>query len=322
MNADPQQTLRSLLVSERSSFMEEKNRVIAQAQQHHLNYKVSVLLPECSAAPSHLDKVLKSFSTFYLIKNLPLYELLDKEFLEAAVYQGSVYGLSYRSRIDQENCIALTPNVVSVNLTDSSMAPGGRGYQRLLAGLTSCVQLRSDFLLSHHPGGRAALQSLLSRYDWSDYSPEVSSRSLTHLSCPTLLTSDLQTCDPHSFLEWLGAVDADVSCENSSSSFLSSLVSPELTMTVSQSLSVSISGLLLPQDIQRLIQELRCYLEQSRLVSWVVLTVHGFIDSPVSWSASEQRLLTGGENFYTLLLFHDHTYRLHMATRAPHTCPP
>lgn len=59
-------------------------------------------------------------------------------------------------------------------------------------------------------GGGAALQSLLSRYDWSEHSPEVSSRSLTHLSCPTLLTSDLQSCDPHSFLEWLGAVDADI----------------------------------------------------------------------------------------------------------------
>ncbi|KAM7399933.1 hypothetical protein PAMA_004560 [Pampus argenteus] len=353
MNADPQQTLRSLLVSERSSFLEEKNRLIAQAQEHHLNYKVSVLLPECSSAPSHLDEVLKSFSTFYLIKNLPLYELLGKEFLEAAVYQGSVYGLSYRSRIDEENCIALTANgrlslsldkdsyellgvegkplrcthrtsnrFVSVNLTDSSMAPGGRGYQRLLAGLTSCVQLRTDFLLSHHPGSGAALQSLLSRYDWSEHSPEVSSRSMTHLSCPTLLTSDLQTCDPHSFLEWLGAMDADVSCENLSSSFLSSLVCPEPMTAVSQLLSISISGLLLPQDIQRLIQELRCYLEQSRLASWVVLTVHGFIDSPVSWSDSEHHVLTGGENFYTLLLFHDHTYRLHMATRAPHTCPP
>ncbi|XP_044224318.1 ribonuclease P protein subunit p40 isoform X2 [Thunnus albacares] len=354
MSADPQRTLRSLLVSERSSFLEEKNRLSAQAQEHHLNYKVSVLLPECSSAPSHLDAALKSFSSFYLIRKLPLYELLDKQFLETAVYQGSVYGLSYRSRIDQENCVALTPNgrlslsldkdsyellgvegkpsrfnhrttsrfVVSVDLTDSSMAPGGRGYQRLLTGLTSHVQLQSDFLLSHHPGGGAALQSLLSRYDWSEHSPEVSSRSLTHLSCPTLLTSDLQSCDPHSFLEWLGAVDTDIGCENSSSSFLSSLVCPEPTVTASRSLSVSVCGLLLPQDVHRLIQELRCYLEQPRLAPWVALTVHGFTDSPVSWGNSEHGVLTGGENFYTLLLFHDHTYRLHLATGAPHTCPP
>lgn len=47
-------------------------------------------------------------------------------------------------------CICTT--VVCVDLTDSSMAPGGRGYQRLLTGLRSRLQLKTDFLLSHHPG--------------------------------------------------------------------------------------------------------------------------------------------------------------------------
>lgn len=42
--------------------------------------------------------------------------------------------------------------VVSVDLTDSRMAPGGRGYQRLLIGLKSRLQLKTDFLLSHYPG--------------------------------------------------------------------------------------------------------------------------------------------------------------------------
>lgn len=32
------------------------------------------------------------------------------------------------------------------------MAPGGRGYQRLLTGLKSRLQLKTDFLLSHYPG--------------------------------------------------------------------------------------------------------------------------------------------------------------------------
>lgn len=32
------------------------------------------------------------------------------------------------------------------------MAPGGRGYHRLLTGLRSRLQMKADFLLSHHPG--------------------------------------------------------------------------------------------------------------------------------------------------------------------------
>ncbi|XP_040911753.1 ribonuclease P protein subunit p40 [Toxotes jaculatrix] len=354
MSADMDQSPRSLLVCDRSSFLDEKNRISSQVEQQHFNYKVSVLLPECSSTPSHLDSVFSSFSSFYLIRKLPIYELLDKHFLETSVYQGNVYGLSYGTRVDEDNCIALMPDgrlclsldkdsfqllgvegkpsrfnhrsksryVVSVDLTDSSMASGGRGYLRLLSGLTTRLPLKTDFLLSHHPGGGASLQPLLSRYDWSEHRPEISRHALANLSCPALLTSDLQSCDPHSLLEWLGAVDADISCENSSSSFLSSFVCPEPKTTLSQALSVSICGLLLPEDIHRLIHEIRCYLEQPRPESWVSLTVHGFVDSPVSWGGSEHGVLKGGENFYTLLMFHNHTYRLHLATGAHSTCPP
>ncbi|XP_022622086.1 ribonuclease P protein subunit p40 [Seriola dumerili] len=354
MSVDLDQTPRSLLVCDRSSFLDEKNRISSQVEQLHFNYKVSVLLPECSSAPSHLDSVLNSFSSFYLIRKLPIHELLDKHFLEMAVYQGSAYGVSYRTRIDEDNCVALMPNgrlcltldkdsfqllgfegklsrfthrtnsryVVSVDLTDSSMAPGGRGYLRLLTGLRSRLHLKCDFLLSHHPGGGASLQPLLSHYDWSEHRPEISTHALTHLSCPAQLTSDLQSCDPHSFLEWLGAVDGDISSENSPSSFLSSFVCPEPKTTLSQALSISVCGLLLPQDVHRLIQEIRCYLEQPLLESWVSLTVHGFVDSPVSWGGSEHGVLRGGENFYTLLMFHDHTYHLHLATGAHDICPP
>lgn len=51
--------------------------------------QVSLLLPECSSVPSNIDDVLKSFSSFYLLKNLSVHELLDKDFLESAVYQGT-----------------------------------------------------------------------------------------------------------------------------------------------------------------------------------------------------------------------------------------
>lgn len=51
--------------------------------------QVSLLLPECGSAPSHLDAVLNGFSSFYLIRDLPIHELLDKDFLQSAVYQGN-----------------------------------------------------------------------------------------------------------------------------------------------------------------------------------------------------------------------------------------
>ncbi|KAL6103656.1 rpp40 [Pungitius sinensis] len=353
MFGDLERNPRTLLVCDRSSFLDDKNRLSSQVEQLHFNYKVSMLLPECSSTPSHLEAVLNSINSFYLIRDLPIHELLDQHFLESAVHQGRVSGLSYRTRIDEDNCVALLPSgrlslsldkdsfellgvegkpsrfnhrtnsrfVVSVDLTDSSMAPGGRGYQRVVTGLRSRLKLKTDFLLSHDPGGGASLQALLSRYDWSEHRPEIRSHTLTDLTCP-LLTSDLQSCDPHCLLEWLGAVDGHISCENLSSSFLSSLVCPEPKTTASRARSVSVQGLLRPQDVHRLIQQIRWHLEQPQVASWASVTVHGFVDSPVSWSGEEHGVLRGGENFYSLLMFQDQTYHLHLGTGAHDTCPP
>ncbi|XP_071769307.1 ribonuclease P protein subunit p40 [Centroberyx gerrardi] len=353
MSAELEKTARSLLVCEKSSFQDEKCRLSAQVEQHYFNHKVSLLLPGCGSAPPLLDRALSSFSSFYLIRELPLHELLDTHFLHAAVYQGSVYGLSYRTRIDEDNSFALLPNgrlvlsldkdsyellgvagkpsacspraagryVVSVDLTDSSMAPGGRGYQRLLTGLKSRVRLQTDFLLSHHPAGGEALQRLLSRFDWSERSPEVGRRRLADLPCPAPPTSDPQSCDPHSFLEWLGAVEAEASCNDDSTGFLSTYVCPEPRTLPSQTLRYTVTGLLLPQDIYRLIEELRRSLDGAE-PSWSALTVHGFADSPVSWGNREHGFLKGGENFYSLLLFHNQNYRLYMGTGANDGCPP
>lgn len=140
-------------------------------------------------------------------------------------------------------------------------------------------------------GGGASLQALLSRCVWTEHRPEVSKRTLTQLFCP-IMSPDQQSCDPHSFLEWLGAVDACISwwaghapwrhlslrlvmewetfssfppsqlsfcdfSENSADNFLSSLVCPEPKTTLSEALSISISGLLLPCHIHQLIQQIR-----------------------------------------------------------------
>lgn len=112
--------------------------------------------------------------------------------------------------------------------------------------------------------------------------------------------------------------------------------------------SVSACGLLLPQDLQHLVEELRsarththtytshltspehlvthlssrCHLQQAQTNSWASVTVHGFTDSPVSWGDGERDVLTGGHDLYNLLMFPDHTYRLHLAAGAQNTCPP
>ncbi|XP_056148774.1 ribonuclease P protein subunit p40 [Lampris incognitus] len=359
MSAGLDRTPRTLLVCEKSSFDHDKSRLRSHVAQHCFNYKVSLLVPECDVFPPHLERTVNNFSRFYLVHGLPVYALLDKDFLETAVFKGSIYGLSYKTRIDEDNTFALLPSgrlvlsldkdtyevlgvegkpsqyssrralryVVTVDLKDASWAPGGKQYQRLLTSLKERLRLQSDFLLSqHHTDGGGSLEGFLSAYEWTEHRPQISHCVLTDLPCPDLVSSDLrgesQSCDPHSFLEWLGAVDAGAGCHNESSSFLSTYVCPEPNSVASRALRCCISGLLLPEDLFRLLEQMRRYFDQPKLTSWLAMTVHGMADSPVSWGTTEHGFLKGGENFYSLVVFQNHDYWLYMGTGSHDSCPP
>ncbi|XP_057713990.1 ribonuclease P protein subunit p40 [Corythoichthys intestinalis] len=320
---------KTFLRCETSSLLNPNNRLHAQFLQQPFNYKVSVLLPDC--AQSQLEATLRTFQSFYLIHNLPLYELLDK-----GLHQGSVCGLSYKTRIDEDNCAFLESNgrlslsldkdsyelfgvegkackansgryVVTVDLTDVSMAPGGWGYKRLLSGLTSRLPLKMDFLLATPSGNSDQLQSLLLQYDWSQHTPDVVSRLLNDLTLPSLLTSDLRSHDPFDFLEWLGAVQADICQNNASDDFLSTLAYLHpVCASMPSSLLLSARGLLLPENVETIVQQLRRIFEEPHSPPWAAVTVYGFADS----------LDPCQRHFYTLLLFPDHAYSLYLATPA------
>ncbi|KAM6963007.1 ribonuclease P protein subunit p40 [Aplochiton taeniatus] len=257
-------------------------------------FQVSLLLPACRTLTSQLSSVINSFHNYYLIRSLPVYELLDKTFLDF-VLNGATYALSYKTQIDQDNTFALIPDghlilsvdkdtyeqlglegkpshfihrrpmryVVTIDLTDKTMAPGEKSYQRVLTSLKGNAKLKSDFLLAQHNSGAqkdGALLSFPPRYQWTEHKPEVKISFLKDVLCPALYSSDLkgstQSCDPQPVLEWLGAVNTGVSCDNTASRFLSTYVCPEPNIAESQALQCTISGFLMPHDIYTLVQEL------------------------------------------------------------------
>ncbi|KAJ8277022.1 hypothetical protein GJAV_G00070590 [Gymnothorax javanicus] len=352
---------RNLLVCEKSSFLNENSRHATHVSKHFFNYKVSVLIPECGTIPSGLKNVVSSFSKYYLVKNLPVYKLLEEEFLEKVVKKGGLYALSHQTKIDQDNTFALLPSgqvilsvdkdtyeqlglegkpsrynhkqpmryVVTLDMTDKSLAPGGKRYKRVMWALQEKIPLASDFLLGRYNKGRDGvdlLQSFFSEYGCKELRASFSTQTLRDLLCPVLDSTNLrdssQSCSPPEFLEWLGAVTMEISCNNEASSFVSTYCCPEPQSSVSQALLCTITGLLLPEDIYCLLEELRQYFSEPRFTSWVSMTVHGFADSPVSWGSIEHGFHKGGENFYTFVLFKNQDYWLHMATGAHDGCPP
>lgn len=185
MSPELEKCPRSLLVCEKSNFLNEKSRHDIHVSKHNFNYKISVLIPECGILPANISRVLDSFSPCYLVRDLPVYELLGETFLESLVKKGNFYALSYNTKIDEENSIALLSSgqlilsldkdtyeqlglegcpslynhrkamrfVVTLDLTDKSLTPGTKRYQRVLSSLKDRLPLRYDFLFTkYNPG--------------------------------------------------------------------------------------------------------------------------------------------------------------------------
>ncbi|XP_051557039.1 ribonuclease P protein subunit p40 [Myxocyprinus asiaticus] len=361
MSPEMEKCSRSLLVCEKSNFLNEKSRHDSHVSKHSFNCKISLLIPECAILPADISRVINNFSPYYLVRDLPVHELLQETFLETVIKKGNFYALSYNTKIDEDNTIALMSSgqlilsldkdtyeqlglegrpslynhrkamryVVTLDLTDKTLVPGTKRYQRVLSSLKDRLPLKYDFLLTKHNTGAhddTTIYQLLSQYTHVEHKPAFSSQTLKNLPCPTLYPSDLQgttlSCNPHHFLEWLGAVNLDINCENAADSFLSSYVCPEPQSSVSQALLCTITGFISPEDVYVLLQELRKYFDEPKLTPWLSLTVHGFMDSPVSWGTTEHGFLKGGENFYNFVCFKNQDYWLHMATGAQDGCPP
>ncbi|XP_012683404.2 ribonuclease P protein subunit p40 isoform X2 [Clupea harengus] len=361
MSPELEKCSRSLLVCEKSNFTKEKSRYDIHVSKHYFNYKVSIVIPECASLPASIAGVINSFNSYYRVRDLPIYKLLEEEFLEKVVKKGQFYALSYNTRIDEDNTIAFLPSgqlilsvdkdtyeqlglegkpsqykhrkvlryVVTIDLTDKLMSPGAKRYQRLITSLKEWVPIKCDLMISskmtaEEDGG--VLQNLLSQYSFEEHRPTLHTHTLKEMPCPSLHSTDRhgdeKSCDPHHFLEWLGAVSMDISSDNEASSFLSTYVCPDPQSLMSHGLLCTVTGFLIPEDIYSLLLELRRYFDEPKFTSWLSMTVHGFVDSPVSWGTTEHGFLKSGENFYNFVCFRNQDYWLHMATGSHDGCPP
>ncbi|XP_072525402.1 ribonuclease P protein subunit p40 isoform X2 [Salminus brasiliensis] len=344
---------RSLLVCEKSNFRSEKSRHETHVLKHMFNCKISLLIPERGMLPVKLEKVISNFSSYFLVQDFAVSTFLEDKWLDAVVKKGGFYALSSKTRIDEDSVVAVLPSgqlilsldkdtyeqlglegrpslyshrktmkyVVTVDL--KSLVMGTKRYQRVLLSLRERVPLRTDFIFT---GGVGALPDLLSQHSYEVRRPFFHCQTLQNLLCPLLHPFDLRGehcfCTPTQFLEWLGVVSHSVHCDNQAASFLSTYACPEPRSLVGKAQLCTVTGLISPEDICKLLTELRQCFEEPHVMNWVSLTVHGCADSPVSWGAAEHGFLKGGENFYSFVCFQNQDYLLYMATGSEDTCPP
>ncbi|XP_069769608.1 ribonuclease P protein subunit p40 [Narcine bancroftii] len=349
---------RHLLVCEKSNFTHSKSTHRHKVDTHYYNYRVSIIIPECGMLPPAIASICKTLENYYLVKQLSLHEMLEPEFINTFIKEGKCYALSYNTRIDQDNTVALLPTgklilsidkdtyeelglegqpskyshrtvmryIVAVDLREASFVPGRKRYDRVMWALKEKKPLTFDLLMScSSSGGKEA--SLASYFHCQLYQPTLSTRILKETMCPVLLSNELngkenESCSSQEFLDWLGAVFSSIDCNNQTDSFLSSYCCPEPNTVLDKACLCTISGFIIPEGISRLLDQLRLYFEELKLAPWVSMTVHGFADSPVSWGQSEHGYHKGGENLYNFLVFRNQDYWLQMAVGTQSDCPP
>uniref|UniRef100_A0A8C9MF94 Ribonuclease P/MRP subunit p40 n=1 Tax=Serinus canaria TaxID=9135 RepID=A0A8C9MF94_SERCA len=352
---------RHLLVCERGHARHPRSRHAAHVRDHAYSCRVSLLIPECGMLPEVLKSTIADIGEYYLVRNLPIHELVAHEFIDAFVKKGSCYALTYKTKIDQDNTAALLPNgklilsvdkdtyeelglqgrpsrysgkkvmryIITIDLTDAGFHPESKKHNRVLWALKEKKPLEFDFLLAWYNTGAegSTLMSYFSKNQIQALKPKITFSTLRDLQCPVLKSNDLQgkpeeSCSTEELFEWLGAVLNQVSLDNKSSSFLSTYCCPEPNTVVEKAFLCTITGFIIPEKIIQLLEQLCCYFGEPKLAHWLTLTVHGFADSPVSWRESEHGFHKGGENLYNFVIFRNLDYWLHMAVGAHDDCPP
>ncbi|XP_055608071.1 ribonuclease P protein subunit p40-like isoform X2 [Uranotaenia lowii] len=80
---------------------------------HPFNQLITVVLPDCSEIPKPLESILAD-SDHYLVRNLSLQALVRRPFVEGFLKRGSFYAVSFRTRLDVDDCVAVTPGGILV----------------------------------------------------------------------------------------------------------------------------------------------------------------------------------------------------------------
>ncbi|XP_074126966.1 ribonuclease P protein subunit p40 [Sminthopsis crassicaudata] len=352
---------RHLLVCEKSNFGHDKSRHRQHVQMHYLNHRVSFLIPECGILSKELKNIVMEIGPYYLVKNLPLHELIVHDFINNFVKKGSCYALTYNTNIDQDNTVALLPNgklivsldkdtyeeiglqghpsrysgrkvmryIVTLDLMDSSFNPESKKYKRANWAFSEKKPLKFDFLLAwHHEGAeQSTVMSYFSKYQIQEHQPKIAFGTLRDLQCPLLLSGELggkpeESCSSPELFDWLGAIFSNVELNNQSFNFVSTYCCPQPSILVEKAYLCTITGFIVSEKICLLLEQLCHYFDDPKLTPWVTLSVQGFADSPVSWRENEHGFRKGGEHLYNFVIFSNKDYWLQMAVGANDDCPP
>ncbi|XP_022108715.1 ribonuclease P protein subunit p40-like isoform X1 [Acanthaster planci] len=187
-------------VFESSAFTHKHSRHVSCVKDHYFNHAVEICFPCCDLLPHAIQTSSPDLQDYLVIKQLPLAELTNANFIEKFVKTGRLYILSTGQNIDTHNVVAILPTgrlvlsvnkdtyqelglegkpsqfekprkvtkyCVEVNLVGESFCKGKRSYERVQWCFKERLDLTFDFLMAWQPNDQDQSLDLLSSF-WSN----------------------------------------------------------------------------------------------------------------------------------------------------------
>ncbi|XP_055615468.1 ribonuclease P protein subunit p40-like isoform X2 [Toxorhynchites rutilus septentrionalis] len=92
---------------------QKKDPIRRGIRSHPFNQMVTVVLPDVKSIPVELETALAD-SDHYLLRNISLQAFVARSFIEAFVKRGTFCAVSFRTKLDTDDCVAITPGGILV----------------------------------------------------------------------------------------------------------------------------------------------------------------------------------------------------------------
>lgn len=197
---------------------------------HHYNTQISLLIPDTPSLPQEILDSLLDDTQYYMVSDLPVFELCKAEFLQLFVKKGSLSGISVDVLLDQDNCACITPEgqlylsldrgsyqalgingklaphilrepknryVVNIDTGGPGFKKGSNHYERTINCLKNS-NLRFDFHITWNPYDESVCPSSVAKY-LSDHGykviekqADIKQTQLTDVHLPLIAKHELQ----------------------------------------------------------------------------------------------------------------------------------
>ncbi|BES88984.1 Ribonuclease P 40kDa (Rpp40) subunit [Nesidiocoris tenuis] len=309
-------------------------------QYHPYNHSVWLLFADTFAVPQDIKEVLTVDTTYYKISDLPIYRLVEQNFINAFVKTGETTLLSVDRHLDTDSVFALTPDGflilslsrdeflslgiekspavsvieqqkdnkfhIQINLKESCFVRGKKNYERVLSRLKLAVHLRGTFVCCWEPPDENTCPSSLAHYFDRICDLQVDECNLRSDQRVHYGVSLPQPTTSHAeVFEWLAfqSMGFNQNCGITDMEYLSSYTGPETSKKTAPLCVLSWTGLITANRLLTLFERIKKYINTRASIPLIGVQIIGFDDAPISWKLDIHYRLTNGDNNLALAIF-------------------